>query len=391
MSFRNEIQALAKKHFNEILNIRRDIHAHPEVGFEVKRTAGIAATEMKKLGLQVKEGIGRTGVTADLIVTPQFPLIAMRADMDALPMQEESNPIYKSTIPGAAHMCGHDAHTAMLIGAARILAELKDNLKVNVRFIFQPNEENIPGGAPEMIKDGCLNGVREIYGLHVWPTIETGKVGAIAGPIMAQPDVFDITIKGVGGHAAAPEMSIDPIVIGAQLVNQLQSIVSRVVDPFENAVLSVTQFKAGTTHNVIPEMAYIQGTIRTFKPEIQKLMRTRLEKTVKAICEATGAEYKLTYQEGYPALVNNKEAVEKVKVAIVSMLTENKIAEAEATMGGEDFAYYAQKIPACFYFLGIRNEAKGITKMCHDPRFDIDEDALTIGMAMHASVALNLE
>jgi amidohydrolase len=389
MSLKKEILSLAESHFADIVKIRRDLHAHPEVGFEVQRTAGIVAAEMNKLGLKVKEGVGKTGVTADLIVSPTFPMIALRADMDALPMHEEGNPSYKSQVDGAAHMCGHDAHTAMLIGAARIITALKGNLKVNVRFLFQPNEENLPGGAPAMIQDGALEGVREITGIHVWPIIETGRVGSLAGILTAQPDRFEIEIKGRGGHAALPSMCIDPIVIGAQIVNSLQTIISRNVDALENAILSVTQFHAGTTHNVIPETAYIQGTVRTMKASVQKNMRARVEKIAKGICEAHGAECKLSYVEGYPSVINNPQMHERVLKSVEEILSKDKLAIAEPIMGGEDFAYYAQKVPGCFYFLGIRNEAKGITKMCHDPRFDIDEDALTIGMAMHSSVALS--
>lgn len=389
---KSKVLELAQKHHSTIIDIRRDIHRNPEIGFEVQRTAAIAATECKKLGFIVKEGVGKTGVVADLIVDPSAPTIALRADMDALPMQETGTCEYKSTVDGAAHMCGHDAHTAMLIGGARILAEMKDELKNNVRFVFQPNEENLPGGAPGMIADGVLDNVDMIFGLHVWPELKTKTLGLCEGPAMAQPDEFKIYITGKGGHAAEPHLCVDPIVVGAQLVTQLQSIVSRNVSPFEQAVLSITEFHAGSTHNVIPEKAFLHGTVRSFKPGIQQLVREKLETQVRLLTESMGAHADIEYLEGYPVTFNHKDAL-----AIASKAAENVFEKSNIlrptlpTMGGEDFGYYSQKIPACFGFLGIYNEDKGICHMCHDPRFDVDEDRFIEGMSFHAQVALNYE
>jgi amidohydrolase len=386
---KEHILELARKNHPEIVKIRRDIHANPEIGFEVHRTAKIAATEMKALGFEVREKVGISGVVADLIVDPKAPTIALRADMDALPMQEMGDAEYKSQVDGAAHMCGHDSHTAMLIGGAKILAQMKPQLKKNVRFLFQPNEENHPGGAPGMIADGALEGVSEIYGIHVWPLLDTGTVATRAGAFFAQPDVFEIKITGKGGHAAAPNLTIDPVVIASQIVTTAQSIVARKVDPLESAVLSFTQIHTGTTHNVIPEKAFIMGTIRTFKKEVQKLVREQLESLAKALCESQGAQMEFSYEEGYPVCYNHPapvaQVVEKASMLLGKDQTNGDIAPIS---GGEDFAYYLQKVPGCFYFLGTRNEAKGTGFMCHHPKFNIDEEAMVYGASMHALLAL---
>ncbi|MCB0277060.1 MAG: amidohydrolase [Calditrichaeota bacterium] len=392
MALVDQVREMARAIYPEIVAIRRDIHMNPELGFEVHRTAGIAAAALKELGLAVREGVGKSGVVGDLRIPEATRTIALRADMDALPIQELNDPPYKSRVEGYAHMCGHDAHTAMLIGAARILTNLKSKLRVNVRFIFQPNEEKLPGGARFMIEDGALEGVDEVYGLHVWPYNPTGTVQICEGPALAQPDDFDIQIIGKGGHAAMPEQTVDPIIIGAQLVNALQSVVSRNIDPKSPGVLSVTGFHAGSAHNVISPSAHLMGTIRTFDPAVQKTMRARLEQQVKAITGAHGADYQLDYVEGYPVTFNHKQAVDRALGATASLLGgENLVFPGTPSMGGEDFAYYAQKVPGCFIFLGVRNEEKGFVHMLHDPRFDLDEEAMPIGMGLHSLLALQAE
>lgn len=389
-SVQDRVKALAEKYRQDIVAIRRDIHMHPEFGFEVQRTAGIAAAALQDLNFSVKTGIGKTGVVGDLEVHGATKRIALRADMDALPMQEMSDPPYKSKIDGLAHMCGHDSHTAMLIGAARILAEMKDELKCNVRFIFQPNEENLPGGAPAMIADGALDDVDEIFGLHVWPLDDIGSICICRGPALGQPDVFEIEITGTGGHAAVPHKTVDPIIIATQYVNNIQTIVSRTVDPLESAVISVTEIHAGTTHNVISEKANIVGTVRTFKKAVQANIRIRLESMLAALTGAHGASYRFHYTEGYPVTYNHESSVDKALVAATAVCGKDKVIHpGKPVLGGEDFAYYTKKIPGCFIFLGIRNEQKGTVYMCHDPRFDIDEDCIPLGMALHANLALN--
>jgi amidohydrolase len=392
MDLQTKIFQICEKHFEEIVEIRRDIHRHPEVGFEVERTASIVAAELRKLNLEVKEHIGRTGVVADLNIPGATSRIALRADMDALPMQELGTPEYRSVYDGKAHMCGHDAHTAMLIGASRVLSEMQSHLKCHVRFIFQPNEENLPGGAPAMILDGAITDVDEIFGLHVWPLLPTGTIGICEGPALAQPDVFEIEITGIGGHAAAPHHTVDPVVVGAQFISSAQTIISRNSDPLDSAVVSITQFHAGDTHNVIPVSAHISGTVRTFKKEVQQHIHDRLKELLTGVCKAHGAKGKLHYQEGYPVTFNHPSTVQKVLAAAKSIITTNQINyPAPPVLGGEDFAYYTREIPGCFIFLGIRNPEKNIVYMCHDPRFDVDENAMRIGMALHAAIALNYQ
>jgi len=384
MSLVEKILKRSKAYFHDIVAIRRDIHMHPEIGFEVQRTAGIAAAELEKLGIAVKTGVGKTGVVGDITVPGASKCIALRADMDALPMQEAGSPPYKSLQDGKAHMCGHDAHTAMLIGAARIITDFKDELRANVRFIFQPNEENLPGGAPSMIADGALDGVDEIFGLHVWPLVETGKFR------LGQPDVFEIEITGVGGHAAVPHKTVDPIVIASQFVSAIQSIVSRNVNPLDAAVVSITEFHAGTTHNVIPQTARLTGTVRTFKKDVQRMIRNKLKNVLAALTAANEAEYTFNYIEGYPVTFNHDVSIDKALKATQSIAgSEEVVYPAEPVLWGEDFAYYTEKIPGCFIFLGIRNEGKNTVYMCHDSRFDVDEDAMINGMALHAALALN--
>ena len=386
----DKISEYCRFFYDEIVSIRRDIHMYPETGFNVHRTAGIVEKQLKNLGLKVKTGIGQTGVVGDINISGATKRIALRADMYALPMQEIGNPDYKSRIDGKAHMCGHDAHTAMLIGAAKIISKLKSELKTNVRFIFQPSEEQFPGGASAMIKDGVLDSVDQIYGLHVWPLMEIGQFAICPGPAFGQPDVFEIEIKGKGGHAAFPHLTTDPIVVSSQFVSMLQSISSRNVDGLESAVISVTQFHSGTANNVIPEMVKLSGTVRTLKKEVQIKVRHRIEELLGGITSAHGATYNLSYQEGYPVTYNHQQCItEALSVAERIVDSDNVFYPYSPVLGGEDFGYYSQKIPACFIFLGAGNQAKNIVSMCHDPRFDIDEECLVYGMAMHAGLVIN--
>jgi len=376
--------------FPEIVEIRRDIHMHPEIGWDVERTAGIAAKEMRKLGLEVREQVGKSGVVADLNIPGASGRIALRADMDALPIQELNDLPYRSKRDGFSHMCGHDSHTAMLIGAARLLTEMRETLQANIRFIFQPNEENLPGGAPLMIEDGVLDGVNEIFGLHVWPSQPTGSVGVCSGPALGQPDVFEIEIIGSGGHAAMPHLTVDPIIIAAQFINAAQSIVSRNTNPLESAVVSITQVHAGTAHNVIPKTASIMGTVRTFNPEIQKMIRAKIASLMDSLAQGQGAEFKLNYTEGYPVTYNHPESSETVRQLAENLVEPEKlIFPAKPTLGGEDFAYYTQRIPGSFLFIGSGNPEKGCIYSLHDPRFQLDEDAMRTGIAMHVLLAQN--
>lgn len=375
--------------FDEIVKIRRDIHQHPETGFDVVRTATLAAEELKRCGIKVCYDPIENGVIGDITVPGATRRIALRADMDALPMQEEGMPPYRSLVDGKAHMCGHDVHTAMLIGAARILSSRATDLKVNVRFLFQPSEEILPGGAPGMIRNGALEGVDEIYALHVWPALDTGMIGICKGQTMAQADTFDIIIKGRGGHAAAAHLTIDPIVIGSQVVTAFQSIVSRSVNALDSAVVSVTQFHAGSADNVIPSTAHLNGTVRTYSKEVNRTVRQQMEAILSGICNAFGANYELHYHEGYPPLINHEKACERAMSAALTFSQEKQVLyPATCALFGEDFAYYCEKVPGCFIQLGCRNESIDCSYPLHHSKFNADEQCIAIGMNLLTSIVL---
>jgi amidohydrolase len=386
-------------HFNDIVAIRRDIHQHPEIGFDVERTAGIAADALHALDIPVKTGIGRTGVVGDMEVPGASKRIALRADMDALPIQELTDVPYKSRIDGKAHLCGHDAHTAMLIGTARILSYLRSSLKTHVRFVFQPSEEVFPGGAEAMMADGVLEDVDEIYGIHVFPLYAVGEYATCVGPMLAQSDTFRITLTGRGGHAAFPHLTVDPIVIGAQYVTAVQSIVARNVDPLDSAVVSVTQLHggdanlqnglAGAALNVIPPKVLIGGTVRTLQKTVQTRVREQLERLIAGLANANNATYTFDYQEGCPVTYNHEPCVTHVVSNARELVGEGKlIFPVLPILGGEDFGCYSQEIPACFVMVGAGNEEKGIVNMCHHPQFDIDETCMIYGMALLTSLAM---
>ena len=390
---KNIIFGHCHRHFDDIVAIRRDIHQYPEIGFDVHRTAGIAADALRALDIPVKTGIGRTGVVGDLEVPGASKRIALRADMDALPIQELTDVPYKSKINGKAHLCGHDAHTAMLIGAARVLSHLRDSLKTHVRFIFQPSEEALPGGAPAMIADGALENVDEIYGIHVFPLYAVGEYATCNGPMLAQSDTFQITLTGRGGHAAFPHLTVDPIVIGAQFVTAVQSIVARNIDPLDSAVVSVTQLHGGDANlqngltgaalNVIPPKVLIGGTVRTLQGSVQKRVRGQLERLLAGLANAHNATYTFTYHEGYPVTYNHEPCVTTAVSTASGLVGEdNLVFPMSPILGGEDFGYYSQKIPGCFVMVGAGNEEKGIVNMCHHPQFDIDENCMIYGMAL---------
>lgn len=369
---------LIKDVHSYMVAIRRDLHQHPEIGFDLPRTSSLVASELKKLGLAVKEGVG---ITADLNVGGKTT-IALRADMDALPIQELSNSSYKSRTPNKAHLCGHDAHTAMLLGAATVLSKMP--LKNNVRFIFQPNEEQFPGGAAPMIDEGALDGVNAIYALHVWPTLPVGKYGICLGPAMAQPDSFTVTITGCGGHAAAPHAAIDPIAIASSIVSELNR------HKIKDGILTITQIHGGSTYNVIPQTCTFAGTVRTYDKGTQDHIRKMLDDICKKVTTHFGASYETTYVEGYPVTFNHEESVRDVLAIATKLVGKDHVDfPAKNVMFGEDFGYYTQKVKGCFIHLGCRNEEKGITRMLHDPYFDIDEECLIHGAAMHVALGSN--
>ncbi len=364
----------------EVIEWRRHLHQYPELSFQEEKTAQFVFEKLESFGNLELSRPTPTSVMARLIGNKPGKVIAIRADMDALPIQEKNTFPYASKNPGVMHACGHDGHTAMLLGTAKVLSTMKDEIAGEVRFLFQHAEEVLPGGAEEMVAAGVMDGVDAVIGSHLWSSLETGKIGIVYGPMMAAPDVFRITIQGKGGHAASPHQTVDSIAIGAQVVTNLQHIVSRKTDPLERLVVSVTQFIAGTTHNIIPEKAEIVGTVRSFNPELRKEVPGWIEQIVKGITTAHGATYQFSYEYGYRPVINDQKITKIVEETVREIFGEETIAYLEPNMGGEDFSAFQQKAPGCFFYTGSGNPAKESTYPHHHPRFTIDEDALENGM-----------
>ena len=377
INIRSEVKDIAE----EIISIRRDIHKHPELGFEVHRTAELVSKHLNNLGFEVSTGIGKTGVVGDLIGKNDGPTIGLRADMDALPIQETSDLPYSSVNEGVMHACGHDGHTAMLLGAATIIKQLQNKLNGNVRFIFQPAEEG-DGGARYMIKDGCLESVNEIYGIHLWNYQQYGEVGVKEGPILAAADVFSITIKGVGGHGAAPQGTVDAILVSAHLITALQSIVSRNTNPLESTVITIGQINGGHNFNVIADEIVLKGTARSYTEENRQLIKNRMKEIISGVAKTFSAEIDFTYSEGYPPTVNDKNTYDKLMKS-AQKIVGDKCGFPYLSMGGEDFSYYAERIPGCFFFVGSSPSNKKLRSVPHHcSHFDIDENALLIGSSI---------
>jgi amidohydrolase len=360
---------------------RRHLHQYPEISLNEKKTSAYCQNILKELGYSVKKSWGY-GFTADLELTNAQKRIAFRADMDALPIQEENEHEYKSRIDGVAHLCGHDTHTAIALTTARLLIENKEKLSDNIRFIFQPSEEKPPGGAVGMIKAGCLDGVDEIYGLHNDPELAVGKIKTKVGALMAAGALFDCIVKGKGCHAARPQDGLDPVYAAALLVLEWQSIVSRRLNPAHTTVLSVTEFHAGECRNIIPDKAELEGTFRTFGEKDLQLIEELMAIPVDAL-KLQGYECKFNYDKTYDPVINEKYGVHRVIDAATGIIgRENIDYTAEPVGWSEDFCYYLQQRPGAFYFLGSGNNDRGINAPLHSPRFDIDEDALPLGAAI---------
>ena len=370
----------AKNIEKEIITWRRDFHMHPELGYEEERTSKIVEEHLREWGYSIKR-VG-TGIIADMGRGEKT--IALRADMDALPIQEENDVPYKSKIPGKMHACGHDAHTAMLLGAGKIIAGHRDELNGRVRLIFQPAEEG-GNGAVKMIEGGALEGVDAIFGLHVWMNLPSGVIGIRDGPFLAGAGFFEARVLGKGGHGASPHEAVDPIPISAEIILALQTIVSRNVNPVETGVVSVTAINGGTAFNVIPEEVTLKGTFRYYNPEVGGLIKRRMEEIFRGIAGTHGAGAEFSIRDLVPPTINSKEMADFARnVAEKYGLKHGEVA---MSMGAEDFAYYLQKVPGAFLALGIRNEEKGITYPHHHPRFDVDEDVLYLGTAMEVALA----
>ena len=382
----------ASELFSYTQSLRRDFHMHPELGFQEVRTAGIVARELQNLGLEVTTGIGKTGVVALIEGSRPGPTLLLRADMDALPILEQTGADYASQNPGVMHACGHDGHTAILLTVAKMLNSARETFPGTIKLVFQPAEEG-QGGAESMIADGVLDNpkVDVTFGLHLWNDKPLGWLGIAEGSTMAGAEIFSIKITGKGGHGAMPHGAIDPVLAGAQMVTALQSIVARNVPPLESAVLSVTQFHGGDAFNVIPQTVELGGTIRTFKPEVRETVIKRAEEIATKIAEAMGCKAEFKNTRLTPAVINDGKTIKLIQTAASKVLPDLDVdTSAPTTMGSEDFAFIMEKVPGCFVFIGSANSEKGLDYGHHHPKFDVDEQALINAAAFMAQSAVEI-
>jgi amidohydrolase len=371
----------------KMIDLRRDFHQYPEIGLQEFNTARKVEGVLKALGLETRMFVNGTGVRGFLKGSGPGKTIALRADMDALPIQEETDLPYQSKNKGVMHACGHDAHIAMLLGAATILSEMRKELKGNVVFIFQPAEE-IGTGAKAMVEEGALQGADRIFGLHVYSILPFGTLGYRPGPLMAAGDFFDVKITGNGGHGGLPHLTVDPIVIAANAIGTLQTIVSREVDPVESAVISICKMNGGEAYNVIPETATFGGTIRSHHPELRESLPRRIKEILDGLVSGMRGSYELTLMSKFPATINDEKMTAFVVNVAEELFGKDKLQLMKPLMGSEDFSYYLQKVPGTFTFLGVENKEKGIIYPQHHPKFNIDEEILPFGTSLHAAVAL---
>lgn len=375
--------------YDYIIGLRRYFRMHPEIGGEEHQTQQKIMTELCAMGLEPRMAAG-TGVIADIKGGLPGKTVALRCDIDALPIQDESDQPYRSRLEGKCHACGHDAHMAMVLGAARALAAQALMLPGNVRLIFQPSEERFPGGAEAMIRDGAMQGVDTVLGAHVWQPFGAGTIGISFGRAMASPDEYTITIQGKGGHGSMPHQTVDPILVGAQIVIALKSVVGTHVDPLEQAVVSLGMFKAGEVFNIIPDTAVLKGTVRSFDQKVRIAIFNTIEQIVGGICQAAGASYVLEKFLGYPPVINDCRVAQTAFEAARETLGESGVFEMGPVMAGEDFSYYLQQAPGAFIFIGVGNPDKGIVYPHHHPRFDMDEAALGPGTAVIVKTVVKL-
>ncbi|HYF77507.1 MAG TPA: amidohydrolase [Symbiobacteriaceae bacterium] len=385
---KDQIWRLARAVHPFAVEARRQFHRNPELSFEEKETSAYITAQLDAMGVPYTAGIGGYGIKAVIEGGKPGRTVALRADMDALPINEETGLPFASQKPGVMHACGHDVHTATLLATARALREMAPNLPGRVVLVFQPGEEVNPGGASLMIKDGVLENptVDAIFGLHVMPLMEAGTMGFGAGAMLAAPDEFDVTIVGRGGHGAAPQLCVDPVMVAAQCLTLLQQIVARNVSPFQSAVITVGSIHGGTARNVIPDEVTFKGTVRTMDPAVQTMMPQRIEAVIRGVCEAAGAEYRLRCDPGYPALINDGAATDIARRAALQVLDEEKVQPMAPSMGGEDFAFYLQKVPGSFARLGSMIPDTARPAGLHTSRLMIDEDCMATGVAYYLSV-----
>lgn len=384
-----QIHEVTKAGKDYVVTMRRHFRTFPEVGRQEYETQKKIISELKAMGLEPRPVAG-TGVIADIQGGKPGKQIAIRADIDALPIQDEIEQPYCSQNTGCCHACGHDGHTAMLLGIAKVFSTLKDEMAGSIRLLFQPSEERFPGGALDMIADGALDGVDAIIGAHLWQPLDVGTMGITYGPTMASPDQFTITVKGRGGHGSMPHQTVDPLYVGAQIVLALKTITGNNVNANDLAVLSLGVFKAGDAFNIIPDSAILQGTVRTFAQNTRDTIFASIERICGGICAAAGATYTLDSYYGFPPVINNPEVTKFVAESGEKVLGKTSVIEMSPAMVGEDFSYYQQKVPGCFMFIGVGNKEKGIVYPHHHPKFDMDERGLNHGVEVMVAAALRL-
>jgi amidohydrolase len=383
-----DIHKLVSEHKELVINTRRDLHRIPEVGYTEEKTSAYVADYLRREGLEVQTGIAQFGVLGLLQGGKPGPTLLIRADMDALPLQEETGLDFASTHDGVMHACGHDAHVAMGLVAATVLKKIRDELSGTVKFVFQPAEEG-PGGAEPMIKAGVMENPKVDYaiGCHVWPEIPEGTIGVRSGPFLAAMDRFDLKIIGKGGHGAMPQMCVDALEIGTQVVNALQRISSRHMSPLEPVVVTVGSFHAGTAFNIIPAEAVLSGTTRTFNLDVWHSWEERLEKVIRGVCDSMGADFEFKFSKGYPPTVNDHGMSELVRRCAAEVVGPDHVVEPAKTMGGEDMSFFLQQSKGCFFALGAGYEGGAPV---HNPKFAFNEDILALGVETHCRAALEL-
>ncbi|MEA3504494.1 MAG: M20 family metallopeptidase [Bacteroidota bacterium] len=391
-TLKEEVKKLAKDFHQEVIGIRREIHKNPELAFQEFQTANLISQKLTEYGISHKTEVAKTGVVGIIKgINPESYVIALRADMDALPITEKNSYEYKSQNQGVMHACGHDAHTAALLGTAKILNTLKDKFEGTIKLIFQPSEEEFPGGAKVMIEEGVLKNpkVDIIIGQHVYPLLKTGEIGMKSGKYMASTDEIYLTVKGKGGHGALPEQNIDPVLIASHIVVAMQQVVSRISSPSMPTVVSFGRIIGEGRTNVIPDQVKLDGILRTFDEKWRKEAQQKIAQIAKGIAQSMGGDCEVFIDPGYPVLVNNEIITEQTRSFANDFIGTKAVHNLDYRMTAEDFAYYSHQIPACFYRLGVRNEEKNITSGLHSATFDLDESSMETAIGLMSWITLN--
>lgn len=384
-----------EKNRAEMIKVRRFLHMNPELGNREFETAKLVASKLSSLGLEVKTGVAGTGVVGLLRGALSGPTVAIRADLDALPIQELNTFPYRSLNPGVMHACGHDFHTTIALGTAAVLSKIKDRIRGNVKFIFQPAEEGLPagqeGGAALMIKEGVLDNppVRAIFALHVWPELKVGEVGYAAGYLMASSDNFVITIEGKSAHAARPQEGIDAVVLAAQVITNLQTIISRAIDPTEPAVITIGKIQGGMKANIIAEKVEMEGTVRTLNEKVRERMPVLMENIIRGLTGSYGASYSFKYEKGTPPVYNHPDLVQAMVPVLENALSPDQVVPVKPQMVAEDFALLAERVPAFMYLLGVRSPGQASAAPLHSPYFNPDERAIPVGIKAMCHLVLS--